>query len=52
VKCLLEREKLKMVTLVARTIPWDQENEVADSVGGHLKFDETKQGFLEKWAPT
>lgn len=51
-KCLLESEKLEMVTLVARTMPWDQENEVAESVGGHLKFDETKRGLLEKWAST
>jgi hypothetical protein len=51
VGCLLEKEKLEMVTLVARPISWGQENEVADSVGGHLKFDETKRGLLEKWAP-
>jgi hypothetical protein len=41
-----------MVTLVARTIPWDQENEDAESVGGHLKFDETKRRLLEKFAST
>jgi hypothetical protein len=38
-----------MVTLVARPIPWDPDNEVAESVGGHLKSDETKRGLLEKW---
>jgi hypothetical protein len=49
VSSLLEREELEMVTLVARPMPWDPENEVAESVGGHLKFDETKRGLLEKW---
>jgi hypothetical protein len=52
VKCLLEREKLETVTLVARIIPWGQENEVAESFGGHLKFDQTKRRLLEKWAST